>query len=221
MKKTLNIINFCLILAILIGDVFYILYGTLAIKGITSAGFVLLGIINLIYALKNKTDKKEFGFIMLIGLVFAMLGDILLEIEFIIGALLFAIGHVFFFVAYCTLIKFQWKDLFYGAMIFVPAIFVILFIPIFDFGGTMMQVVCIVYAIIISCMTGKAISNYIQNKNVLSLILMIGSILFLFSDLMLLFNVFTNAPRVIGILCLATYYPAECLLAYSLLRTKE
>lgn len=221
MKKTINIINLCLIISVLIGDVFYILQGSLWIKALTSAGFVLLGLINLVYVFANKIDKKLFIAMMFSGLLFAMLGDIFLEIEFIVGAALFAVGHVFFFIAYCTLTKLTWKDLLYGAMIFVPATVVILFVPIFDFGGILMQVVCVVYAIIISCMTGKAISNYIQTKNILFLLLMIGSVLFLFSDLMLLFNVFANAPRIIGILCLATYYPAECILAHSIIRSKK
>ena len=50
---------------------------------------------------------------------------------------------------------------------------------------------------------------------------MIGSFLFFFSDLMLLFNEFAGAPFITDILCLYTYYPAQILLAYSILHHKK
>lgn len=222
MKKTWNVLNILLIIAVCIGDIFYMIYNdSLLIKSLTSAGFVILGIINLAYAIKNNTDKKKFAIIMLIGLTFAMLGDIVLELHFILGAGLFAIGHIFYFIAYCQLIPFRWKDLIYGAIIFIPVTLFIIFAPFFDFGGIVMELVCIIYAIIISCMVGKSISNYIQDKSLLHLFVLIGSILFMFSDFMLLLNVFADLPRIVGILCLASYYPAECILAYSLLLTKN
>ena len=219
MKKYLNcytIFNALLILAVLIEDVFFILKGTLLIKSITSACFVLLGALNLYFAFKNKAENKKFCILMLVGLFFAMLGDILLEIEFIVGALLFAVGHVFYFIAYCHLLPFKWKDLIYGAAIFVPATLFIVLAPIFDFGGTLMELVCVFYAVIISCMVGKSISNVVKEKSLLTILLLVGSFLFFFSDLMLLLNVFGNMPRVIGVLCLATYYPAECVLAFAI-----
>ena len=213
-----NVLNVALILAVLVGDVFYILEDTLLIKSITSLCFVALGVVNLVYAIKNKTANFKFCVLMLVGLFFAMLGDIVLDIKgmFIYGALLFAVGHVFYFVSYCQLISFKWKDLIYGAAIFVPATLLITLAPFFDFGGILMEIVCVFYAVIISCMVGKAISNYVADKKLLHLLLLIGSCLFFFSDLMLLLNVFGNMPRVIGILCLATYYPAECVLACSI-----
>lgn len=204
------------------GDVLYILDDTLLVKTLTSMGFVLIGLIGLLYSILNlKTDKKHFSIIMFIGLVFAMLGDIVLEIDFIIGALLFAVGHVFYFIAYCQLEKFNIRDLLYGAAVFVPVSVLIIFAPIFEFSSQMLMWLCVVYAIVISCMMGKSVSNYVKNKNILHLILMIGSILFLFSDLMLLFNVFSDISRVYRYLCLLSYYPAEILLAYSLFLTKK
>jgi uncharacterized membrane protein YhhN len=150
-----------------------------------------------------------------------MLGDIVLEIEFIIGALLFAVGHVFFLVSYITLKKYYIKDLIISLSIFIPCVFIILFVPIFDFGGILMQVVCIFYALIISLMTGKAIANYTAEKNLLNLVIMIGSLLFILSDFMLLFSVFSEAGRWTTMLCLATYYPAQCFLAYSILKSTK
>ena len=216
--KKINIFNLIMSLIIVVGDVGYMLHGTIIQKSVVSACFVIMGAVNLIYAVRVQKQFNMFMLMMLLGLFFAMLGDIVLEIEFIIGALLFAVGHVFFLVSYITLKKYCIKDLIISLSIFIPCVFVILFVPIFDFGGIMMQMVCIFYALIITLMTGKAIANYTNEKSAFNLVVMIGSLLFIFSDLMLLFNVFGEVGRWAGVLCLATYYPAQCVLAYSILK---
>lgn len=212
--KKYQIINIAFAAIIVIGDLFYTIFGGLWLKGLTSFGFVAMGAVNLVAAFK--TEYRKFAIIMLIGLVFAMLGDIVLNIEFMYGAILFAIGHVFYFVAYMKLSKFKWTELLYAACIFVPCALIILFLPIFNYGSDMLKYLCVVYALVISLMTGRAISNYVQNKSTPALIIIIGSALFCFSDLMLLFDAFANVSAIFEILCLATYYPAQILLAYSI-----
>lgn len=216
MKNKLLVANLILILSILVGDVCYIIFGELWIKGVTSAGFVLLALVNLLYLILNKEKMLKFPIVMLVGLIFAMCGDVVLNVHFIGGAILFAIGHIFYFVSYCFLLKFRWRDLLYGGLIFIPSVLFITLAPIFDFGGAMMEAVCVVYAIIISCMVGKSISNFIKERTLINFVILLGSCLFFFSDLMLLLNVFANLPRVVDVLCLVTYYPAQCLLAYSI-----
>lgn len=221
MKKFFNILNCVLIFLVLIGDFCYTTKGGLWLKGITSFGFVLIGIINLIYVFKIEGNQRKFCVIMLIGLVFAMLGDIVLNLFFIGGAILFAIGHIFYFIAYCFLQSFKAKDLIFGLIILVPSALIILLLPIFDFGEVLMQMVCLIYALIISFMVGKTVSNLITKKRLINIILVIGSVLFFISDFMLLLDVFGNVGKFAGILCLATYYPAQCILAYSLMCAKE
>ena len=220
--KKIDIFNLCMSLVVFVGDIFYLFYGTLLFKTILSSMFGVLGAVNFVYVIKYKKTFNMFMLMMLLGLFFAMLGDVVLEIKFMIGAILFAVGHLFFLVSYITTKKYCLKDLLISACIFVPATLVILFLPIFDFGGIMMQMVCVVYALIISLMTGKAIVNYISDKSIFNLIIMIGSCLFIFSDIMLLFNVFADIPtRIMLVLCLVTYYPAECFLAYSITKTEN
>ena len=222
MKKQINILyilNIVLSLLVIAGDICYLKFGTLWLKSITSAGFVLIGIVNFCFALKLKTFNMKFCIIMLIGLTFAMLGDIVLYVHFMAGAILFAIGHVFYFVAYCFIIKFKWLDLIPSALLFLFAVLFITLAPIFDFGGITMQILCIAYALVISCMMGKAVSNFIRQRNILNFVIMLGSILFVVSDLMLLIHVFGGGDVIFDIICLATYYTAECLLAHSLVYT--
>ena len=88
-------------------------------------------------------------------------------------------------------------------------------IPFIDFGSSLMQIVCSTYAIIISFMVGKAISNLLNKKNNTNKIIVIGSILFFISDFMLMMDMFGNI-EVASYLCLGTYYPAQFLLGFSL-----
>ena len=215
--KKINVFNILMLVLLMISDLLFIVDGGLLIKSVASLIFVIIGFVNLIYTIKTK-GKSISAYLLFIGLCFACLGDIFLEIEFIVGAILFAVGHVFYFISYCKIIKFQWKDLMFSAMIFIPSLCVILFVPIFNFGGAVMQILCCIYAFVISIMVGKATANFIKERSILNLIILIGSILFFFSDFMLLFHVFSDLGRVFLILCLATYYPAEFMLAYSILK---
>lgn len=215
-NKIILPLNVALILSIILGDICYMTLGGLLVKAITSICFVLLGLVNLIYVILQKQNNLKFPITMAIGLFFAMLGDIMLNIEFIVGALLFAVGHVWYFIAYNFLQKFKTSDLIYGIAIFVPAIIFILFMPIFDFGSLLMKIIVMFYALIISFMVGKSLANLIAIPTRQNILITIGSILFFFSDLMLLMNVFGNLSPVFDVLCLATYYPAECILAFAI-----
>ena len=221
-KNSLNIntvilaVNLGLALALWIGDGLYIRYGAFSVKIITSILFAVMGAVNLLYIFLARQGNKRFACVLVAGLVLAMLGDIILEIHFIAGAVLFALGHVLFLVSYSFLRKFTFVDFLIGAFIGFLSILFITLAPIFDFSDDIaMEIVCIVYALVISLMVGKAICNFAVDRNWLTFVIMIGSLLFFFSDLMLLLNVFSSIDKYVGALCLATYYPAECLLAFS------
>ena len=215
-NKTLLILNVVFFVAILVFDILLLCFREPYIyKTIPSVLFVLCGVLNFIYVFKLEQRNKVFKYLMLIGLIFACLGDIVLIDYFVIGAILFAIGHIFFFISYIVLQKIKLRDILIALGIFVVSLIVILVPQIFDFGE--MLPVVIVYAFIISFMLGKAISNVIEKEYRFENIwIMIGSILFFLSDLMLLFNVFTDISIVFDIICLILYYPAEFILASSI-----
>ena len=217
-NKTLLILNVVFFVAILVFDILLLCFREPYIyKTIPSVLFVLCGVLNFIYVFKLEQRNKVFKYLMLIGLIFACLGDIVLIDYFVIGAILFAIGHIFFFISYSVLQKIKLRDILIALGIFVVSLIVILVPQIFDFGE--MLPVVIVYAFIISFMLGKAISNVIEKEYRFENIwIMIGSILFFLSDLMLLFNVFTDISIVFDIICLILYYPAEFILASSIIQ---
>lgn len=214
MKKIFSALNALLILAVLIGDACYIEHGTLQIKATTSILFTMIGAVNLIYACTARV-KKGYPAVMFAGLTLAMMGDIGLRYSFIFGAALFALGHVLYFISFCTLMKFKSSDLIPTAVIFAGSAILLLFYKGFNFGGTLMQGVCLVYALVISMMVGKAISNFLRDRNPVFAIAAIGSAMFYVSDLMLVLYKFSDMPRIIDTLCLVFYYPGQCVLGFS------
>lgn len=221
MKKTIYLVNSLMMLAVILGGACYSIFGGLWLKGLASGLFLVLGALNLIYAFKTKTKERMYAIFMVVGLFFSMLGDILLNVEFIAGAALFAVGHIFYFVAYYFVEKFKTLDLIICGSLAIVSTLIVTFVKAFDFGSHIMEAVIVIYAIIISTMLGKAITNLIRKQDQKNVLVVIGSALFFFSDLMLLLNVFlpTNG-LVFDVLCLATYYPAQCVLAASLLYTE-
>lgn len=223
MKKTVYILNLILFAVMIALDVLLILTPSLAFKSGASACFVAAGIVNLVYAVRSKS-KITFPVLMLLGFVFAMAGDIAIynkqEAWFISGAALFAAAHVFYLAAYLSLYRFGFLDVIVSCVIIVPSVLLIALAPFFEFGNTAMEAVCIGYAVILSCMVGKALSD-LKRGTALSGLIAIGSIFFFLSDLMLLIDLFGTVHRVTGIVCLAAYYPAQFLLAFSLVLYSE
>ena len=206
-------VNAVLLAAMTVLDVLFIIKGGLYLKGLASACFTAAGIANLVYAALEKRSVK-FASVMLAGLTLSLIADIVLNIHFIIGAAIFALAHVAYIAAYCVLSRYKWQDLVSALIIFVPSVLFITLAPIFDFGGAIMEVVCVIYALVLSLMVGKAIFGAIKNFGVVTAIIAAGSVLFFVSDLSLLITRFAHV-KVMTIICLATYYPAQFLLAFS------
>jgi len=65
-------------------------------------------------------------------------------------------------------------------------------------------------------MLGKAIANFLREKNAFTALLALGSALFFFSDLMLVFDWFIGLWDWTSHACMGTYYPALCLMAFAM-----
>lgn len=189
-------------------------------KTIASSLFVLCGAFNLFLLYKYYDFKTNwFALFLMIGLAFAMLGDILLISNFVVGAVLFAIGHIFFAIYFCFIAKINWVDIISLVLLLTVALLLIFLYPNFQFDG--MRLVVIVYAVIISTMLAKAIGNLINKKSTRNLIAFLGAFLFYFSDLMLLFYRFAGNNMIFDYFCVYTYYPAEFLLAITIFFQKK
>lgn len=215
MKRTFQILNLIMITGSLANAVNYYLKGGLLFKGIASFSFALLGLVNLVYALCSKNKSLGFPMGMFTALVLSMIADVVLNLHFIPGAILFALAHVIYLAAYCTLEPFHKKDLIPMGLVIVLCLG-ITNMPLFLIVDSTMKAIVTVYCIVISCMLGKAISNFLRKKNTLNLLLAAGCLLFWFSDLMLALELFATGRRIANTLCLFTYFPGQTLLAHSI-----
>ena len=222
-NKLMLAVNTLMISAIFIMNYFYQSNGfDFTLKCICSGSFALLGIINLCYALFTKQKDKKFYVGMAFGLFLAFLGDVLIGYDFIVGAATFALGHVCFVIAYCFMQKMQKLDYLLSGVLFAGCLIFLLFCPLLNFEVAIFRVVCIVYALIISTMLGKALGNFIREKNLVNGTIAVASILFFFSDLMLVFDWFIGLWSWTDHACMGTYYPALCFLALAMfLNTKK
>ncbi|MBQ9731402.1 MAG: lysoplasmalogenase [Bacilli bacterium] len=211
MKKVLIINIVFSIIVIICGNLFY---NKIAVaKTIGSVLFVIQCLVNIILGnIWFNKRKNIFVWMLLAAQIFACAGDIVLEINFANGAIVFGIGHVLFLVAFYVLNKFNWKDIPIIGVLIVVVILLLTLYPSFDFKG--MKVVIFAYGIIISIMLGKAFSNCLSTlNNPLKYSLLIGALLFYLSDLFLLFYKFAGIDGFTRFLCLHLYYPANCVLA--------
>lgn len=215
MKKTFKILNIILFAITCLLTVYYDIEGGLWLKGLTGSGFVLLGAVNLIYAVSSKQLDLHYPIWTLLGLAVCLTGDIVLNISFLPGVTIFAVGHICYVVAFCCKDKPHKADAIPTVLLFVLALAIIKLVPFLDFGSTLVENLCVVYGLVISCMVGKTISNYLHHRNAANLILLIGSCMFYFSDVMLVLYRFGDAPKITDTLCLFSYFPAQCLIAHA------
>ncbi|MBQ9805389.1 MAG: lysoplasmalogenase [Clostridia bacterium] len=216
-QKTMLAINGIVIATIFVLNFFYQSNGfDFTLKCICSGLFAFLGLVNLGYALKTKQENTKFYIGMSAGLVLAFLGDCLIGYDFTIGAATFALGHICFVVAYCFTQKMQKLDYAISGILFLGCLIFLLFCPLLTFEVALFRIVCIVYALIISTMLGKAIGNFVREKTLVNGTIAAASILFFFSDLMLVFDWFIGLWSWTDHACMGTYYPALCFLAFSM-----
>ena len=164
---------------------------TILLKTLASLFFVLTGVCGYV----RYKDRRFFSCPVLIALLCSMAGDVLLALDqnqgilFVLGVAGFAGAHVLFSIAFCRICAVTKKDLAWTAVVFIVLV-LLLFFGDFDFQGLLP--VLIGYAAVISFMMVKALSCWRcrQGQKTFSLLIMVGGVLFLLSDLVLLFWMF-------------------------------
>jgi len=185
-----------------------------------SACFAAMGCLNAVFVLQNG-GRKGFAVVMTAGLLLAAAGDMRINQSFAAGAALFAAGHVCFWLSGCILERLRWQDVLLTACVFVPSAAYILFGKGLTFAPASTQWICLGYALVISLMTGKMLGNFLLRPRPFTGLLLAGSLLFCFSDLMLMMGRFGSGSGPFGLLCMATYYPAEILLAHGIFHAAD
>ena len=195
--------------------------GSLSMKSRTALCFVSIGLANVTYTACTHPRKLAAPLVLCFGLMLAMAGDLLLSKHFILGAGLFAAGHVLYAVAMYIRQRFALLDALMSGVVFLVALAVLTCTPKLTFSEPIFGIVCYAYAVIISAMAGKAISGLMRERTLANCLLALGGILFFFSDVMLVLNWFAGAGRWASTACLYTYFPGQGLLATSILAERR
>lgn len=196
-------------------------HGTAAFKTFASLCFVLAGFCGYL------TSKKKFTKMMLAAFFCSMLGDIFLALDtsqgllFILGVVSFAAAHLLFSTAFCSISPVSKKDIAITGAVFC-ILLLLLFLGSFDFKGLLP--VLIGYAAIISFMMVKSLSlkNCRWPGECAAMLIMAGGVLFLLSDIILLFWLFgIGIPKEVQSLNWVVYYLAQGCLSASLNKVSE
>ena len=189
------------------------------LKGLASLIFVIIGFIGF-----RHSGLTGFGKLIFIGLIFGMLGDILLNLRylsenngqkiFLVGIVAFLIGHILYLAALLPLANHPLIGVVIGALI-AGALLVYIF-------KTMevklaFKIFGVVYLGAVIIMTVIAIGNALALPNASRIMYAIGAVAFALSDIILIFNTFGNLNRFsLRISNLSLYYLGQLLIALSL-----
>lgn len=188
------------------------------LKGAASLFFVIIGY--LAYSANPTPFSKK----ILIGLIFGMIGDILLNLRFVFekngqkfflaGILAFLIGHVMYLLAIIPNAVNLWICTAIGALLAAS-----LLAYIFKTMEVKMafKIFGIFYLGAIIIMTTIAVVIAIFRPQASSVIFALGAVLFTASDIVLIFNTFSGTSRFsLRVINLTLYYIGQILISCSL-----
>lgn len=193
-------------------------------KVTTSILFIFTGVISYI-----KSPGDYYYFLLLIGgLFFSLLGDIFLSLKinhhdgslnkyFFYGLISFSITHIMYILAFVHLGSFNIVDLLVALILAFIIIFILKSNKNMDFKNMILPVS--IYSFIICLMAFESIKLlFLLNFNVGTILLLVGVLLFILSDIVLSFILFHKHPKkFLAALNLITYYVGQFLIASTLL----
>jgi len=170
------------------------------------------------------SNTKQLNKYFILGLFFSFLGDLLLlgtgEVYFIFGLLFFLIAHVFYIIMVFRVIQAsKIKDFIIAG---VP--FLLLFLVLMNFlytGLGAMKIPVIIYAMTISFFGIVSLLLYLQSKTKISLLLLVGVLIFISSDTILALNLFYKTQSFYPLLIMMTYVLAQYLICRFVLKLNQ
>ncbi len=186
------------------------------LKGTAALFFVILGFLC--------ADGSVFSRWILVGLIFGMAGDILLNMRhltgeygqkvFLVGILVFLLGHVMYLIA---LFEKAVKPIIPTIVGLILAVLLIVWILGRVNAKKAFKIFGVFYIGAVTLMAVAAVWNALTLGSLSDKMLGIGGILFLISDIILIFNTFTGVTKSSGrITNLSLYYLGQILIASSL-----
>ncbi len=197
----------------------------LAIKSMASFSFLAVGITAVCFA-KDITISS----LILVGLILGALGDVLLNIRFVVknnsqkvfllGTISFLLGHIFYIASLLVYAYNNDPESLYGAVInavlitFIVGLLICTQLKV----KKQLKIFGIIYVLIVSLFMCNAIYNLIVVKSLFSLLTSIGAVLFFASDVTLIFNSFGPKPKIrLRWTNLLLYFVGQILIGFAIL----
>ena len=189
-------------------------------KGLAAFMFVIIGLLGYISVTNEPLGKK-----ILIGLIFGMLGDIILNLRFIVkeelgqkvflvGIVAFLVGHILYLAALIPLTETLLMDIIIGAVL-AAALLAYIF-KTMDVKLAF-KIFGVVYLGAVIIMTVIAVHIAIVTGGSHDIVYAVGAVLFTASDIVLIFNTFSGVTKFsLRITNLSLYYIGQLLIAGSL-----
>lgn len=190
------------------------------LKGSAAACFVVIGIVG--YATRTADD---FGLKLMIGLIFGMIGDILLNLRFVVGEdkgqkvfllgiVSFLIGHILYLAELVPIAAHPVTCIIVGAIL-AAALLAYIF-KTMDVKLAF-KIFGVFYLGAVIIMTVMSIDVAMAMQNIRSIEYAIGAVLFMVSDIVLIFNTFSGKTKFsMRITNLSLYYAGQLLIAMCL-----
>lgn len=208
-----------LVCACIIFDILFICYDN---KHHDRKSIVLKSLASIMFVLLALSLYKDKALLIVIALVFNMIGDIILIFRNKYSNIkdkLFMAGTVSFFIAHVLMLSYliklnitTIKFAFILSVIFYIILFLI-FNRVLKVSG-IIRVVGIIYTYVIMFTTSMAIINLAGLPTFDNLVLLIGIVLFVISDIILIIFKFNKSDKnIMQIICRSIYYLSQLILA--------
>ena len=146
------------------------------------------------------------------GLIFGLVGDILLELEnkFLLGMLSFLVGHVFYILGFGLLLGVPNITIF---LLCLGIVFLLFFIFLFKNLQRSIRSQMILYTFAITLMLSFSFSSLSLNIPYFRVLLPFGASLFILSDFILAFDRFVKNLKYRDFMVLFPYFLAQLMIA--------
>jgi uncharacterized membrane protein YhhN len=166
-------------------------------------------VIILIAFLNSGTPMTFYQQMIIAGLIFSTIGDVLLidSRRFVQGLLSFLAAHT------CFIFAFYSTPNFIGLVFYL--VYVAVFLTVLWKHLNKLKLPVIIYSLALAAMSWLALSKMIEHQNQQTFYAFLGSIFFVVSDSLLAFAKFKSPFRFAEVLILSTYFLAQWLIALS------
>lgn len=184
-------------------------YHTYIFKPLTMSLIILIGLI------QTGEVSDVYRYLIISALFFALIGDIFLMLpsdRFLYGLSCFLITHIFYILAFISASSFPSNYLYLIPGLVLGFILLKLLLP--HAGSKTIPV--ILYSVVLVVLLWQAIGRMDELFTYSAIIALLGTIIFIISDVMLAFNRMVRNFKSAQLLILSTYYTAQLFIVSSI-----